>query len=290
MEDLLEWLTPIARWVHVFAAILWIGQTYLFNWFEKNLEVDPKTGDRNIVGNLWMVHGGGFYTVEKQRHPEIMPKTLHWFKWEAATTWISGVFLLAFTYYMQGGGALMVEDNQNKHLAFAIGIGLVLVGWVVYDLIVMSPLGKNDIAVGVIAFFALVGISYGLPQFMSTRAAYIHVGFLVGTIMAANVWMRILPAQRRMLAAAKEGKRPDEKVSARGPQRSKHNSFMAIPLVFIMISNHYPTISYGNKYSWLILAVVLLAGWTTARILRGTRAEDRRAAKAPETSAAPKEG
>lgn len=263
-DDLLEWLKAIIRWVHVFAAIMWIGQTYLFNWFEKNLETDAGTRP-NVMGSLWMVHGGGFYFVEKQKNPEIQPRTLHWFKWESATTWVSGLALIIVTYYM---GGLLVEPEQNVHLAATAGIGVVLLGWVIYDLVVISPLGKHDLAVAALGWLALVGVSFGLRRVMSSRAAYMHVGFMVGTIMAANVWMRILPAQTRMLAAAKVGKVPDDALKARGPQRSRHNSFMVVPLVFIMISNHYPTISYGNDYSWAILGVVLLVGWTAAKVIR----------------------
>ena len=276
-SDVLEWLKLAVRWVHVFAAILWIGQTYLFNWFEKSFVSDASTPP-NVVGNLWMVHGGGFYLVEKQKQPEIMPRTLHWFKWESAVTWLSGVALITLTYYF---GGLLVEPEQSFHTAAAVGIGAVLLSWVVYDLLVQSPLGKHDVAIAVIGFFALVGLSYGLRKVMSSRAAYIHVGFVIGTIMAANVWMRILPSQTKMLAAAKEGKKPDASISSRGPQRSKHNTFLVVPLVFMMISNHYPTISYGNDYSWVVLGVTLLVGWTAARIMRGTRPSERKADSAP---------
>lgn len=263
-DDIMEWVKAIVRWVHVFAAIMWIGQTYLFNWFEANLETDANTRP-NVMGNLWMVHGGGFYFVEKQKNPELQPRTLHWFKWESATTWLSGLVLLVTTYYM---GGLLTEPEQKVGLAHACGIGSVLLGWVIYDLLVLSPLGKHDLVIAAIGWLGLVGLSFGLRHVMSSRAAYIHVGFLVGTIMAANVWMRILPSQRKMLAAAKEGKVADSAIKARGPQRSRHNSFMVVPLVFIMISNHYPTISYGNDYSWAILGVVLLVGWTAAKVIR----------------------
>lgn len=262
--DLSEWLKLILRWTHVFAAILWIGQTYLFIFFEKNLVADADTKP-NTVGSLWMVHGGGFYLVEKQKNPEIMPRTLHWFKWESATTWASGLLLLIVTYYT---GGLLVEPEQSYNVALAAGIGTVVVGWIVYDLLVISPLGKHDLAIAAIGLLVLVGVAYGLRQVMSSRAAYMHVGFLVGTIMAANVWMRILPSQTRMLAAAREGKAPEPSLKARGPQRSRHNSFMVVPLVFIMISNHYPTISYGSDYSWAILGVTLLGGWIAAKFLR----------------------
>ncbi len=263
-DDILEWLKAIVRWVHVFAAIMWIGQTYLFNWFEKNLETDAGTRP-NVMGSLWMVHGGGFYFVEKQKNPELQPRTLHWFKWESATTWLSGLVLIVLTYYM---GGLLTEPEQSVGLAHACGLGIVVVGWVVYDLLVLSPLGKHDAVIAAIGWVALVGAAFGLRKVMSSRAAYIHVGFMVGTIMAANVWMRILPAQRKMIAAAKEGKVPDGALKARGPQRSRHNSFMVVPLVFIMISNHYPTISYGSDYSWAILGGVLLVGWAAAKVIR----------------------
>jgi uncharacterized membrane protein len=265
LDDVLEWLRAIVRWVHVFAAIMWIGQTYLFNWFEKNLETDASTRP-NVMGSLWMVHGGGFYFVEKQKNPELQPRTLHWFKWEAATTWLSGVALLVLTYYVSSG--YLVEPEQNVHVAAAAGIGLTLVGWVVYDLLVQSPLGKHDLALAAVGWVALVGAAFGLRKVMSNRASYIHVGFLIGTIMAANVWMRILPAQRRMLAAAKEGKVPDDALKARGPQRSRHNSFLVVPLVFIMISNHYASISFGSDYGWAVLGGILLAGWIAAKVIR----------------------
>jgi uncharacterized membrane protein len=263
-DDIMEWVKAIVRWVHVFAAIMWIGQTYLFNWFEKNLETDANTRP-NVMGNLWMVHGGGFYFVEKQKNPELQPRTLHWFKWESATTWLSGLVLILLTYYM---GGLLVEPEQKVGLAHACGIGVVVLGWVIYDLLVMSPLGKHDMVIAAIGWVALVGVAFGLRHVMSSRAAYIHVGFMVGTIMAANVWMRILPSQRKMLAAAKEGKVADGAIKSRGPQRSRHNSFMVVPLVFIMISNHYPTISYGNDYSWAILGVVVIVGWIAAKVIR----------------------
>jgi uncharacterized membrane protein len=227
--------------------------------------VADKDTKPNIVGNLWMVHGGGFYLVEKQKLPEIMPRKLHWFKWEAATTWLSGLVLILLTYYM---GGLLVEPEMSYSLAAGVGIGVVVVGWTAYDLLVLSPLGKHDAAIAAIGFVVLVGLSYGLRQVMSSRAAYMHLGFLIGTIMAANVWMRILPSQRKMLAAMNEGKQPEASISARGPQRSKHNSFMVVPLIFIMISNHYPTISYGNDYSWLVFGVMLLCGWGAAKVVR----------------------
>ncbi len=263
--DVVEWLRAATRWVHVFAAILWIGQTYLFNWFEKNLVREPDAAE-NVAGTLWMVHGGGFYLVEKQKVPELMPKTLHWFKWEAATTWLSGALLISITYYH---GGLLVEPEQSFGVAAGIGVGMLVVGWAVYDLMVRSPLGKNEYVLAAIGFVVLIALAYLLPRYMAPRAVYIQLGAMVGTIMAANVWMRILPAQRKMLALVKDGQKPDAALSATAPLRSKHNSFMVIPLVFIMISNHYPTISYGHPFGWAILGALILVGWGAAKVIRG---------------------
>ena len=262
--DIEAWVEVILRWTHVFAAILWIGQTYLFNFLERNLEA--RQDQENVAGTLWMVHGGGFYFLEKQKIPEMMPQKLHWFKWEAAATWVSGALLLGFLYYM---GGYLVEPTQDFAIAAGVAIGLVIVGWGVYDGLVRSPLGKKVWAFSVVAFVLVLGVHYVLSQVLTSRAAFIHVGVLMGTIMTANVWNRILPAQRKMIAAAKEGKQIDPAVMATGPIRSKHNSYMVIPLVFIMISNHYPTISYGHDYSTAILGIILLAGWGVARLLRG---------------------
>jgi len=262
--DIEAWIEVILRWTHVFAGILWIGQTYLFNFLERNLE--PRPDQENIAGTLWMVHGGGFYYLEKQKIPEMMPQKLHWFKWEAAATWISGVLLLGLVYYM---GGHLVGQPEDFATAAAVAIGVVFLGGMVYDVLVRSPLVKKGWAFSVVAFFLLLGVHYGLSQVLSSRAAFMHVGVLMGTIMAVNVWMWILPSQRKMIAAAKEGKQIDPAVMATGPIRSKHNSYMVVPLVFIMISNHYPTISYGHDYSTAILGIILLVGWGMARLMRG---------------------
>ncbi len=261
--DFLGAIEAAVRWIHVFAAIMWIGQTYLFIFMERSLE---PSDDSNVAGNLWMVHGGGFYLVEKQRIPKIMPMTLHWFKWEAAATWLSGVILIAIRYYM---GGLLVEPEQSYGVAVAVGVGSVLLAWVLYDAMIRSPLGQNEKLFAVAGLVLVLALHYGLLQFLSSRAAFLHVGAALGTIMAANVWDRILPAQRKMIALAKEGKSPDPALMATGPLRSKQNSYIVVPLVFIMISNHYPSISYGNDQSTLVLGAILVVGWIFARLLRG---------------------
>ena len=256
-------LEALVRWFHVFAAILWIGQTYLFNFLERNLEAAE---DENLAGTLWMVHGGGFYYLQKQKLPALMPQTLHWFKWEAALTWISGFALLILLYYL---GGHLVEPTQDYTTAVLVGLGVLVVGWVVYDVMVRSPLGRNPVVFTFVGLGLLMGLHYGLSEVLSSRAAFFHIGALMGTIMAANVWMRILPSQRKMIAAAETDTPFDPGVLATGPLRSKHNSYMVIPLVFIMISNHYPTLSYGHDQSTLILGVLLVVGFAVARVMRG---------------------
>lgn len=264
-----EWLNLAVRWFHVFAGILWIGQTYYFTWLDGQFTAQEQAGRKGDgPARVWMVHSGGFYVVEKQKAPAPLPAKLHWFRYEAAFTWLSGMVLLVLVYYL--GGAFLDEDVSHISLTtgIAIGLGLLVVTWVVYDLLVQSPLGRSHGLFAVVAYIAIAGIAYGLCHLMSGRAAYIHVGAMFGTIMTANVWMRILPAQRKMIAALKEDKAPDATLAERSKLRSKHNTFMVMPLVFIMISNHFPVASYGDRYNWAILTVLILAGWAAAKIVR----------------------
>src|SRR6185436_6830922 len=209
-----EWLNLIFRWVHVFAGIMWVGTTYYFTWLDARLSEEEKAvANTGNAAQIWMVHSGGFYVVEKRKVPDLVSRTLHWFKWEAGTTWLSGFALLIVVYYL-GGGALVDPDVREISVgaAIAVGIGVLLAGWVIYDLLMLSPLGRNEVAFAVVAYLLIVGLSFGLTRVFSARAAYIHVGAAFGTIMAANVWQRILPAQRKMIAALKEGNKPDERL------------------------------------------------------------------------------
>lgn len=264
--NLSEWLNLVFRWIHVFAAIMWIGQTYFFTWldgqFSKLLETNAKDSGEDRV---WMVHSGGFYVVEKQRVPKLMPSALHWFKWEAAITWLSGVALLVLVYYL---GGLMVENPDDETTAILIGIGFIVFAWPVYDLLWRSQLVKNELVGITLSFVLVVLTAYALTQVMGGRAAYIHMGAIFGTLMTANVWMIILPGQRKMVAALKAGEQPDLDLAHRAKLRSKHNTFMVVPVVFIMISNHFPTASYGTTMNWLVLSLLVLAGWGTARVIR----------------------
>jgi uncharacterized membrane protein len=267
-----EWLNLILRWIHVFAGIMWVGTTYYFTWVDARLTEEEKAAvNTGNAAQVWMVHSGGFYVVERRKVPDLVSRTLHWFKWEAGTTWLSGFALLIVVYYL-GGGALIDHDVRDISLGAAVGIGIavIVVGWLLYDLLMLSPLGRNELLFAAIAYALIVGIAFLLTQVFSGRAAYIHVGATLGTIMAANVWMRILPAQKKMIAALKEGRKPDERLAAQAKLRSKQNTFMAVPVVFIMISNHFPGVTYGERYNWIILAVLVLAGWIAAKFIRRT--------------------
>jgi uncharacterized membrane protein len=265
-----EWLNLIFRWVHVFAGIMWVGTTYYFTWLDARLSEEEKAmANTANAAQIWMVHSGGFYVVEKRKVPDLASRTLHWFRWEAGTTWLSGFALLVLVYYI-GGGALVDPDVREISVAMAvlIGLGVLIFGWIIYDLLMLSPLGKNEKVFAVVAYVLLVGVAFGLTRVFSGRAAYIHVGALMGTIMAANVWMRILPAQKKMIAAINAGQKPNDALSAQAKLRSKQNTFMAVPLVFIMISNHFPGVTYGDRNNWIVLAVLILLGWVAAKFIR----------------------
>jgi len=254
-----EWLNLAIRWAHVFAGILWIGQTYFFTWLDHTLHEE---------GHVWMVHSGGFYVVEKQGAGVLLPQKLHWFKWEAALTWLSGVLLLILVYY---AGGLMVDDSVRRMsvgTAVGLSVALIIAGWIIYDMLWISPLEKNEAAGIFISYVLLVATTYGACRLFSGRTAYMQIGAMLGTFMAANVWVRILPAQRQLIAAAKEGRQPDLRLADRAKQRSKQNTFMVLPVVFIMISNHFPVATYGNRYNWIILAALVVVGWGAAKIIR----------------------
>jgi len=264
-----EWLNLIARWVHVFAGIMWVGTTYYFTWLDARLTEEEKalvaTG---TPAQLWMVHSGGFYLVEKRKKPDELSRKLHWFRWEAATTWLSGMALLIIVYYL-GGGALVDRDVSEISLAAAVGVGIgaLVFGWLIYDLLMISPLGRNETLFALVGYVLVAGSAYGLSRVLSGRAVYIHVGAMFGTIMAANVWMRILPAQRSMIEAITAGKQPDQALAAQAKLRSKQNTFMAVPLVFLMLSNHYGGNTTGG-YDWIYLAVLIPLGWLAAKFIR----------------------
>ncbi|MFT4606103.1 MAG: putative membrane protein [Rhodothermales bacterium] len=263
MDNLLSYLQLIIRWVHVFAAILWVGQTYLFNFMEDSL--DKAEGDEVVIGTLWMLHGGGLYRVEKQRFAGFLPPVLHWFKYEAAFTWLSGMLLISLVYYVDG---LVVAPGQDFLTALVVGTLSVFVGWFVYDGLVRSPLGNYPRVFAAVGLGLIMALHLGFLEVMSPRAAYIHVGAVLGSIMTANVWERILPAQTKLLAGIRSGIPPEAGVANTGPLRSRQNSYIVVPLVAIMISNHYPSISYGSDHSTIVLGVLVVLGWGVARLFR----------------------
>jgi uncharacterized membrane protein len=264
-----EWIHLAVRWFHVFAGIMWVGQTYYFTWLDGQFgKLEKAVLAEGSHPAVWMVHSGGFYTVEKQKSLGVLPELVHWFRWEALMTWLSGIVLLFLIYYFTGGLIDPDVANISQAAGIAIGLAVLAAGWHIYDLVVRSPLAKSE---GMFAAFSLVmtaGTAWGLMHLLSGRAAYIHVGAIFGTIMTANVWFRILPAQRKMIAAAATGAKFDAALGAQAKLRSKHNTFMAVPVVFLMISNHFPVGTYGNRYGWEILTVLVFVGWAAAKLIR----------------------
>ena len=262
-----EWLNLFLRWAHVFAGIMWVGATYYFTWLDgrfAELEKNAAQG-QGTEKFVWMVHSGGFYLVEKQQNPRLLSQALHWFKWEAAVTWITGILLFVLMYY-RGGLLVSFEDPPiGKAAAIWLSVGLLAVGWLAYDL--LWRFCKNEMVGTVVCFLLTVAAAWVACHYFTGRGAYLQVGAMMGTIMAANVWMRILPAQRRMVRALQAGHGPDLTEGARAKLRSKHNSFIVVPVVFIMISNHFPA-TFGDRYNWVILSALVLLGWGAARLIR----------------------
>ncbi len=261
-----ELLDLLIRWVHLIAGIMWIGNSMLFNWLDRNLiKVTDREGHE---GEIWMLHSGGFYQVEKkQLAPSEMPAVLHWFKWQNGVTWISGILLLIVVYYL-GGGALLVDpaiSDIGPLAATGLGLGTIVGSWVFYDLLWRSPLAKTP-AAAVLSFALIFAVAFGLTHVFSGRAAFIHVGVVMGTLMTGNVWMVIMPSQRELVSATLEGRKQDHAIAMRAKQRSIHNNYMTFPLLFVMISNHYAS-TYGNQLNWAILAVLMISSATVRHFM-----------------------
>jgi uncharacterized membrane protein len=262
---LVEFLSLLLRWLHVIAGVAWIGASFYFIWLDNSLEPPPPGSEkakRGVAGDLWAVHGGGFYNPQKYAGaPPAMPERLHWFKWEAYTTWLSGTALLVVVYWMRA--QTMMVDPRIARIepwqAIGIGIASMTVSWVVYDGLCRSRLGRHEAWLGVIVFAWLMLLAWGLGRTLGGRAAYIHVGTAIGTIMVANVFFVIIPGQRRMVAALDAGATPDPRDGQRGKQRSVHNNYFTLPVLFIMISNHYAS-TYGHRQAWAVLGLIAVAG------------------------------
>jgi uncharacterized membrane protein len=261
----LEWLNLLVRWLHIITGIAWIGASFYFVWLDNTIKPPaPGSGlaNKGVAGELWAVHGGGFYNPQKYLvAPAALPKELHWFKWEAYSTWLSGFALLFIVYYLNAQ-AMMVDRSVadlSSWQAVGIGLGSLVVGWLVYDLLCKSPLGKRDLLFGLVIFAFLVGSAYVLTHLLSGRAAYLHIGAMIGTIMVANVAHVIIPGQRKMVNAMMAGGKPDPVYGIRAKQRSVHNNYFTLPVLFLMISNHY-AMTYRHEHAWAVLAVIMAAG------------------------------
>ena len=255
----LEWANLLLRWAHVIVGIAWIGASFYFIWLDNHLE---PAGDAKLAGGLWAIHGGGFYRVEKYKlAPPALPRTLHWFKWEAYWTWITGFALLVAMYYVNAELYLIDPAVMplSKPAAIGIGIGSLIASLAVYEAICRSPLGRNDFVLGTVLFGFAVFCAWGLLQVFSGRGAFIHYGAILGTLMTANVAHVIIPGQRRMVAAMSEGREPDPRDAAMGKQRSVHNTYFTLPVVLTMISSHY-AMTFGHRWGWLVLAGMTLSG------------------------------
>ncbi|PKH85964.1 urate hydroxylase PuuD [Colwellia sp. Bg11-28] len=256
-----EWLNLIIRFAHLIVGIAWIGASFYFVWLDNHLEKPPEAkAEKGISGDLWAIHGGGFYEVAKYKlAPPKMPTTLHWFKWEAYTTWITGFLLLSLMFYV--GAESYLIDPRVKDLtqwqAIGLGLGSIVIGVGSYELLVRTKLKDHGLVLAVILFAIATVLSYGLTQVFSARGAYMHMGAILGTIMAGNVFFGIMPSQRALVKAVEEGATPDSKYGLNAKLRSTHNTYITLPVLFIMISNHYP-ITYNHSANWLVLMAIIL--------------------------------
>ena len=261
---IVEWLNLLGRWVHFITGIAWIGSSFYFVWLDNHLEPPKQEADqeKGVAGEVWSVHGGGFYHAQKYRvAPKTIPSTLHWFKWEAYSTWISGMFLLALVYWY-GAGVYLIDPrvaSLSPTMAVGLAVLILIAGWIVYDLLCRSPLGRHESVLGAVLFVLISVLAWGLCQLYSGRGAYIHFGAVLGTIMVANVFFVIIPGQREMVAAAERGEQLDPTPGIRAKQRSVHNTYFTLPVLFVMTSNHY-AMTYAHEYNWLILILISLVG------------------------------
>jgi uncharacterized membrane protein len=271
---LLDWCGLLVRWLHLIAGVAWIGSSFYFVWLDNSLEPlgEREPPDPRVAGELWAVHGGGFYRARKYRvAPEVLPPTLHWFYWEAYTTWLSGFALLCLLYFLRAE-AYLIDPSVlalSKPVAIAVAMAVIVGSWIVYDGLCRSPLGQKPRALAVSVAAVTAVAAWGLCQVFSGRGAFMVFGAALGSIMVANVLFVIIPGQRELVRAKREGREPDAGPGLRGKQRSVHNTYFTLPVLFVMISNHY-AMTYGARYNWLVLIAMSFAGacirgWFVAR-------------------------
>jgi len=261
-----EWLQLLLRWIHLITGIAWIGASFYFVFLDNSLlpprrQVDV---DEGVGGELWAIHGGGFYRAQKFRiAPGALPEPLHWFKWEAYWTWLSGFALFVVMYYANAR-TFMIDPavaDLAPWQAVAISIALLIAGWIVYDQLCKRLGLDRDRLFAVVMVVLIAATAFGVSKIFSGRAAYLQIGAMLGTIMAWNVFFVIIPGQRKLVEAKERGEAPDPRYGREGKQRSVHNNYFTLPVLFIMISNHYP-MTYGHRHAWLVLvAVMLLAAY-----------------------------
>jgi uncharacterized membrane protein len=276
---LLEWLGALARWIHVLAAITWIGDSFLFMWMDSTLEPPSQPRSGNVAGEIWLVHSGGFYEIVKRKSltPAELPRNLYWFKWQSYATWMSGVFLLVVVYWL-GGGAMLVDSGSrvSQGPAVAISLGSLIAGWLVYDTACRSPLAKTPRALAVVLSLALAGAVFGFTRVFGARAAWLETGAMLGTIMAVNVFQVIIPGQTKMLAQTRLGVPVDTSHGVRAKARSTHNHYLTLPVLFLMLSQHFPS-GYGHPLGWVILLLVCGAGVALKYVMNARGRSDWRA-------------
>ena len=262
---IVDWLSLLTRWLHLISGIAWIGASFYFVMLDNSL-TQPKNPDdtkRGVFGELWAVHGGGFYVSQKfltGPKGEPLTENLHWSKWEAYTTWLSGIALLALIYWL-GASSYLIDRSVmalSPPAAIAISIASLAGGWFVYDGLCRLLEGKENVLAALVFVF-IMACAWALFHVFSARAAYIHAGAIIGTIMVANVFFHIIPGQKRMVADIRAGRDPDPRPGIIGKQRSVHNTYFTLPVLFVMISNHYP-MTYSHPQGWLVLGVIMLAG------------------------------
>lgn len=280
-QEIFEWILLLVRWLHITVAVTWIGTSIFFMWLDRTFKPNPDSTKAGHVGELWMVHGGGFYHVEKLlMGPTKVPEHLHWFKWESYWTWMSGALLVILIFYT-GDGTFLI-DSSVSHITYwqGVGIGIFsLIGsWFFYDFLWEHNFTKNKPLIGhLLTILWLVFMSYFLCHTLSARAAYMHIGGMIGTWMTANVFMRIIPRQLKMVEASRKGEAVNQEWGKNAKNRSTHNTYFTLPVIFIMMSNHFPS-TYGHEWNWLILLAMCLSGaaireYFVVRLDKPTRAK-----------------
>jgi len=260
---LIEVGSLLLRWLHLIVGIAWIGASFYFVWLDNSLQAptDPDLKAKGVGGELWAVHGGGFYNPQKYLlAPKNLPDELHWFKWESYATWITGFFLLGVLYYSQAA-TYMIDPAKaalTPGAAIGIGCGALVIGWLVYDALCRLLLNRSLLLFAVLYFVFVVAVAWALNHLLSGRAAFLHVGAMIATTMSANVFFWIIPGQKKMVAAMQRGETPDPIHGQRAKQRSVHNNYLTLPVLFCMISNHY-AFTYNHPQAWLVLAAIFLA-------------------------------